>query len=233
MKAEHRKELHTNYLADKLGKVFTQTKSSSMAIWVILGLVVLVVVVYFIWTGWAQDRNTNAWMDYRNAADGTVEMLQQAANRQKGTSAERAIKLTLSDRAYEDGYEGLFKSPKDARNSFEQVIKVADELEKNPGNCRELGLRALSAKAKALESRGDLNDALAVYQEIVKRYGRQFTAPDETMHPLLKDAHDRLALAADPNGEFRTFYTNWPDRLPKIDPVKPPPAERTEPPPAP
>ncbi len=240
MKAEHRKELHTNYLADKLGKMFTQTKSSSMAIWVILGLVVLVVVVYFIWTGRAQDRNTNAWMDYRNTAGGTVEVLQQAANRQKGTSAERAIKLTLSDRAYEDGYEGLFKSPMEAAKSFEEVIKVADELEKSLGNCRELGLRALSAKAKAFESLGKLDDALRCYHEVINRYSKDFIIVGKdgstlATHPLIKDAQTRIALAEAPDGEFRAFYQKWldPERMPKIKTVKPPPAERTEPPPAP
>jgi len=63
--AEHRKELHTNALADRMGR-FMQTvrqrpRGRTLLIWVVLLAVIVGVVVWSLWRGTVTRRNSETW----------------------------------------------------------------------------------------------------------------------------------------------------------------------------
>src|SRR5262245_62095660 len=66
MKAEHRKELHTNLLADRMGKLLQSVKagptSNSWVIWLGLGLVVLTVFVWRVYSSRSLESRSDLWV---------------------------------------------------------------------------------------------------------------------------------------------------------------------------
>src|SRR4051794_33450609 len=75
MKAEHRKELETNVLADRLGHLVTNFKQGiSRSTAIVLGVIALGVVLFLIWRYFhlaSQDRNASLWFawDQLNAPE--------------------------------------------------------------------------------------------------------------------------------------------------------------------
>ncbi len=224
MKAGHRKELQTNILADKLGQWYTQARSStSIVLWVI-GVIVVLGVAFWWWSNRAVSANSRAWEAYwinRESLSG----LESAADRLKGTSAERAAKLTEADRLFNDAYNTFFRAPTEARERFGQALKLYAELSDNPGNSSDLAVRGLLGAAKCHEWTGELDQARAAYQRIIDTYDA---------HPLAENARNRLTELGD-GGEAVAFYKDWPARLPEVVPGKPKPSSLTppEPPPLP
>lgn len=219
MKAEHRKELLTNTLADQMGKFIKGTSSMSGTVWVLLGLIVVVGVAYWWWTGLAANRIASAWIDYSDGRQ-SADRLEEVINQWKGTAAERAAKLTRADHLYEKGYEALFtaKGPQGALPHFQAAAQIYEQLSQDPGNSREVAVRALVGAAKAHESlaslgqKESLDKAKSLYQQLLKQYGQ------EPRSPLVQEAEKRLALLDGPSGsDALTFYKEWPARLAKIE----------------
>src|SRR6516165_2914483 len=65
MKAEHRHELRTNVLADRMGRIFETMKSpgqqSSVLAWTMIGLVVVVIVTWQVLASSAASSNAVLW----------------------------------------------------------------------------------------------------------------------------------------------------------------------------
>src|SRR6516164_3425961 len=73
MKAEHRKELHTNLLADSMGKLVQKVKSPTstraVVLWVIVGLVVATVGFWLYSVNRASDTAGALWIKLDNLKD--------------------------------------------------------------------------------------------------------------------------------------------------------------------
>lgn len=238
MKAEHRKELHTNLLKDQLGKLVGKTKSSSRTFWGVLAALILLCVLYWWWTTRAANRITVAWMDYwYSRGDGLgVGALEQMESSHKGTAAARAARLALADELYERGFQSISAKTRDKAISdpFVQAQKLYEEIQQQSGNSTDLALRAAIGVAKCEESRGDLQKAISHYQEVVDKFDKSTRAADGMQHPLVAEAAKRKQRLSGQGGAAPLFYKGWPDRLPKVE--SPPPAKsdspmsKTEPP---
>src|SRR5262245_14802023 len=167
MKAEHRKELHTNLLKDQLGKLVDKTKSSSRTFWGVLVALIFLGVLYWWWTTRAANRITVAWMDYwHSRGDGFgVGALEQMESSHKGTAAARAARLTLADELYERGFQSISAKNRDKpiADPFVEAQKLYEEVQQQAGNSTDLALRAALGIAKCEESRGDLQRATTYY----------------------------------------------------------------------
>jgi tetratricopeptide (TPR) repeat protein len=228
MKAEHRKELHTNVLADSLGRFVDKAKSGSGLIWG--GLIVLVAlgVAWWWWTASSANRASDAWAAYWNNRDSVTD-IESISGRLKGTAAEKAAKLALADQLYKSGYHALFdKTPKEAQASFSKAFEVYDELAQ-ASVAPEIGVRAVLGAAKCQESLGELERAIYFYDEAVSRFDKPLRNPSGEQHPLVAEAERRAKELRE--GTAVAFYRGkngekpWPYRLPLIE------TEATGPPP--
>ncbi len=223
MKAGHRKELQTNILADKLGQLYTKARSSTGLILWVVGVVVVLGVAFWWWSNRALSANSRAWDEYWTNRE-SLTGLESIAERLKGTSAERAARLTEADRLFNDAYNTFFRSPAEARERFGQALKLYSELSDNPGNSSDLAVRGLLGAAKCHEWTGDLDQARAAYQQIVEKYDA---------HPLATNARERLAMLDQGESEAVAFYKRWPGRLPDVVSAKPKPSPLLPPDPTP
>jgi hypothetical protein len=225
MKAEHRKELQTNVLADRMGKFLQGASSTSGAVWALLGIVIVVGVAYWWWTTRAANRISAAWIDYWDHRQ-SAESLEDVMQREKGTAAERAARLSRADFLYDEGYKALFtaKGPQGAKAHFEEAARIYKELGDNPGDSREVTIRALIGQAKAHESlaslgkEGSLEEARRLYELIHEKYGQ------EPRGPLVQAAEERLEmLKGQGNKEALAFYQKWHGSLARIEETPKPP----------
>ena len=225
MKAEHRKELHTNLLRSQLGKLVGTTKNSSRTFWFILLGLVMLGVLYWWWTTSAANRITVAWMDYwfsRNEFLGPTA-LERVQIDHKGTAAARAARLTLADELYEQAFRSISAKTREKAVSdpFVQAQKLYEEVQQQAGNSTDLALRATLGIAKCEESRGELQKAVSHYQEVVDKFDKPTRAADGMQHPLVAEAARRKErLAAQSAGAL--FYKGWPERLPRVEPTPAP-----------
>jgi len=218
MKAEHRKELHTNLLADQLGKLVTKTKTSPKAIWLILAAIVLLGVVYWWWTTRAANRITVAWMNYWTARESPGISLVGDEAVGKGTTAALAFNLTRADDLYEKGSQSFTTKTRDKENLklLDEAEKLYQEVAERAANSVDLGLRAALGMGKCEEAKGDLQRALFYYQEILDSFDKPTRAANGVKNPLVAEAEKRKERLG-PQGQDAAFYKGWPERLPKSD----------------
>lgn len=214
MKAEHRKELHTNYLADRLGKMYQKAGTSNSAIWWGLVLLVALGVAYWWWTARSSRALTAAWTSYWNNRD-SVQGAEELAAKQKGTPVEAPAELAQADNLYSDAYNMFFSMPAEARKKFTRASEVYEALAKATSNV-DIAVRATLGAAKSQEWLGDLEQARQLYADVAAKYAE---------HPLAAEARTRAEkLAAGADADVN-FYDEWPKRLPDITHgnLKPPP----------
>ena len=173
MKAEHRKELETNALADRMGRLLGNLKERPQrgtVFWVIFG--VLAVVVVFMSLRWyrvGKDENSEGWFayytyDFKALNDGYTEKPQGQAMR-----FEEAWGLLWS---------GMGKIGVDPRGAKERILsakKKYDDLAKECENDPILAPEAMYALAlieetMALDNRRNLDLAQEQYEEVAKKH---------------------------------------------------------------
>jgi hypothetical protein len=193
MKAEHRKELHTNLLADRMGKLLQSVKSgprsTSLVIWIGLGLVLLTVLVWRIYAGRAVDSRSELWTQIDAALHdderGMQSKLKQLASEHARTLPGRVARFQVARLNLQDGIRKLPGGPF-RLEATDKLIKARDEFARLAGECIDdpvLGAEALMSQARAEEalvgapyqddsskSHGDLDRALEAYRVLVKRH---------------------------------------------------------------
>jgi tetratricopeptide (TPR) repeat protein len=186
-----------------------------------------------LWTSRTANNIANSWIEYWNFRD-SPDDLPRITERHKGTTAARAAKLTRADALFDRGVRSALgdpgelirqTDPAETMRSFEQAFALYEEVSQNPGNNRELAVRALVGAGKCQEWLGQLDRARAFYRTVVERYGSERTNPDSPVGPLVQEAETRLQRLDPANAEAVALYKNWPERLPKLElpPSKPAP----------
>lgn len=174
MKAEHRKELRTNYLADHVGRLLHNLKAKPSTTTTIFWAAVVLVIGGII--GWRYISKSNLedtshqWVQLDEAA--SLEQLRDLAQASKGTPAGRAVRFQIARVLLSRGL-GRFASPTtrdDARNEVEEAGKQYAELADEAKDTPLLAQEALTGAAKARESLGDLEGARTYYQRLVEKY---------------------------------------------------------------
>jgi hypothetical protein len=223
MKAEHRKELETNVLADRIGRWLKDVKSGnrsrSFAIW---GLVVLVVGIGLVWFVLKSSSNTaELWQKVDNAtANGDINELNQLANNNAGTVPGRTARFQAARLLLHNGMQRLgSQSRVEAADRVEQARDVYTKLAEETSDAPLLMQEALMGAAKAEEtligiprkddpkqSRGSLDRAVQLYNQVA-------AAKPETFHT--RAAAERAKLLTDKGEEIEKFYTGLQDSFGK------------------
>jgi tetratricopeptide (TPR) repeat protein len=199
MKAEHRKELQTNALADRIGRFFQNLKSSRPSNLVILWCVLGAVVIGLGAAWWLMRRsNTNAQSDawvnldtvsagipdlppdpvhaavdpYKKTVEDLEEIIEQDPGSKQATFARfRIAQIHLRQR----GLDLLAQSPAVAVTNLalarKEYEKLAEDFKKDPywGPDALLGIAQIT-ETMALEDLNNLDKAQKLYQELADNY---------------------------------------------------------------
>jgi hypothetical protein len=241
MKAEHRKELQTNLLADRMGRMVQRVKggpSRRSLLWI--ALAVLVVIVYLGWTLYRSNQraivSTN-WLllgeQYITAPGktrGTLDLSGWVKESPDTSSALAArMQLVWSAFLWDEGIKAMGANPdiallrlKAAEKYYEQF---GEECKDDPILAPEAAYAlAVIEESKTVENRDFLDKALARYRGVASRF-RDSAAG--------KAAQQRVDYIEKNRGSVEEFYAFMNRRLPvrpDMLPMEPPPVAGKQPP---
>ena len=125
MKAEHRKELETNALADRIGKMVSNLKTGpqrGVGLYVVLGILVAALVFFSVrWYRVSKNENSEAWMLY------DVGEIKALLESYPETNSGRAARLILT--AHSTWTEGIKKLGADPKGALESLDRAAEQYE--------------------------------------------------------------------------------------------------------
>jgi hypothetical protein len=194
MKAEHRHELKTNALADTLGRALQGLKSGPSRHAVIFwGLVVLAAAVgvggYFLYQHnqktrselWVQVDDDQQKLDSAATYDevqAALDALKKTADANPGTPQARVLRFDRARALLRLGTESLYSDREadraKARGRVEEArtlyADLARELAGQDKDFAVLRQEALMSVARANESLGELDEALAGYKALARDY---------------------------------------------------------------
>lgn len=214
MKAEERKQLETNELAQQVSALLAKTKQSPSMLWVFLGLGLALIVVYYFWTGLKSEQAADAWAYYWN----NRLLIDDAREKLKGTSVDLVAQLTWADDKYERAFQSLFVNPDTAKLQFKEASDAYAALAKNTSAANDLIFRSFIGAAKCEEAMGDLERAKFFYGQLLDRFKND---REYNRHPWYEAAAKQKKALEEAGSDAMAFYKNWPTRLPKITDVGP------------
>jgi hypothetical protein len=211
MKAEHRKELQTNALADRMGRVIQRMKQRpkrGSLLTVVLVLFVVAAAILFLWRrSSAKEREAQRWVDFARAQ--APQSMQQVEQHNPGTFQARLADFQLAWLfLYDFGIKSLpvdvdegVKNITAAKARYEQLLpQVKDDPVLAPEARYAI---AVAEESLAADPRGDarkrLNAAKDLYSAVARDYPKSAHA---------KDAEKRAKQLADPEERTRIerFY---------------------------
>ncbi len=204
MKAEHRKELMTNTLANRLGEAVHGMKDgpsrSTVFVLAAVGLIVILVLVWRYLATSGEEADSARWLKWDSVV--TPEQLKAfVENKEVEDQAQgRLARLEEARRSLYDGLRQLGnagtrkKALEELKNASELYEKLATEFADKP----LLHQQALMGAAKAFESRGDAEQARRYYQQLQSKYANTVFG---------RDAAEQLQRldAAEQNGNFKAL----------------------------
>jgi hypothetical protein len=217
MKAEVRKQLETNTLADQMGRLFKGGGKSASAIWVLLGVAGVVGILYWWLTGTLASRAADAWTRLWMAQQAQASFLPTPIDRDLINSpAALGAELVAADAKFSAARSPFNVDPQASALFYEEAARAYIDLANRSANVPEVHLRALAGAGKSYESMGQLKAALEFYEALIAS-ARNNNLFD---HPLMAEANRKVALLA-AAGAGRDFYEGWPQRLPRSVPQVP------------
>ncbi|HEY7156628.1 MAG TPA: hypothetical protein VH575_21850 [Gemmataceae bacterium] len=208
MKAEHRKELVTNTLANRLGEAIQGMKEgpsrSTVLFLVAIGLILLLILVWRYFSSSAEESASARWLQWDNLA--SPEQLKKFAENKEAQehTPGRLARLAEARRALYDGLRNLgdtvgrAEALKNIRSAADLYGKLANELADKP----LLHQQVLMGAAKAYESLGEIDQARNFYQQLAEKYAK--TNLGEEASEQLK----RLE-AAEQNGDLKALREEY------------------------
>jgi hypothetical protein len=203
MKAEHRKELQTNYLADRMGRlvqgVRAGPRSSSPIPWVI-GLLAVGTVLAWYWASAGRGKQSSAWIrleagpslaEARSRNDSRellTDRLSRIIRDNGGTIAARTARFQQARLMLGWGLEAIYTVNRpQAIHDLEDARQLFHDLAAECSGNAILEPEALLGEAKSEEaligvpkqdddaaSRGSLDKALHLYQQLARTYPASF-----------------------------------------------------------
>ncbi|HXG09267.1 MAG TPA: tetratricopeptide repeat protein [Gemmataceae bacterium] len=176
MKAEHRKELQTNALAQQIARMVEGLKSRPDNKFLIVGSLVVLAVALLV--GWNIIRkrnvakNSEAWRSLNDATsvEDLRKLIEAAEGRMPGRIAQFQEARVWLDQGLKD--LGSLREGEAARKKVEEAGKLYAELAEKSDVQRIplLHQEALLNAGKARESLGDLDGALEFYAKLAQAY---------------------------------------------------------------
>ncbi len=194
MKAEHRKELQTNYLADRMGRLVQGMRAgpqstSSMVAWVFVSLTIGTVVVWYVAS--ANSNRSTLWVKFdEDSNQHNMAGLINLAGKNPATLPARASRFQVARINLQEGLASLYSIQHDsAVLQVERARKLYTDLVRECTDDPMLAPQALMGAAKAEEalvgipigddtakSEGSLDTALGYYRRITQDYPKSFLA---------------------------------------------------------
>jgi hypothetical protein len=222
MKAEHRKELHTNLLADRLGKLLQSFREGTWKVhpstkaWIITAAIVAVAALLIGWRFYSNSvtKSTSAeWVQIDDAA--TLSDLEKIVEQDPIAKPTRAARFQIARIYLRRGMEHYVSTAPNARiDALSDLDKAAQTYEKLAGEVKDTPLleqEALMGVAKAREALDLLEAARDAYQKLVDKYPKSVNG---------KEAAKRLEKLEKDKDQVSAFYKKL-DELAK--PSAPPP----------
>ena len=200
MKAEQRKELETNTLADKVGQVMQRVKASprrTFFTYFFIGLAVLVA-AWFAWNWWKRhiEETSFEWVQFY---DGSAQLIVEL--NKKETPAGKAARFQLAWVQYWDhGVKQLGRNQQGALSSIKDSVKryalLATECKDDDTVFKLQAMlgQAVGTETLAVEELSNLTKAKGLYQQIVDEFD---TEKDKGKYAEVKFAQQRLELLKD------------------------------------
>jgi len=174
MKAEHRKELQTNELADHMGRWIQGIKKKpSREGYVILAFVLAVVGLLVGWAFYAKGKNkerSHLWVELGEAA--TLEDLDKLASEHAKSLPGKVSRFQRARVLMHDGLN-LLCAPElrpTALKNLEEAEQLYTDLVQEGAESPALLQEAMMGIATAREARGELDAAQESYQALAKRF---------------------------------------------------------------
>jgi hypothetical protein len=204
MKAEHRKELQTNALADRMGRVIKRMKqrpSRGSFMTVVLVILVVVAVIFFLWRrGAAKEREAQRWVDFARGQD------ERLLTTYPGTTQAHLAEIQLAWFAlYESGIKRLPVDPKSATQSIQAAKTSYERIWSEMKDDPVIAPEARYAIAVAEESLA-VDDPVTHLEAARKLYDAVVADYPNSAHA--EEARKRAKLLADPEQRARIerFY---------------------------
>jgi tetratricopeptide (TPR) repeat protein len=220
MKAEHRKELHTNVLADRLGKLlqgfregFGRPSNTALLVW---GGIFVAIVLLIGWKVYSNARTRSKSAEWRQLDEASnFGDLEKIAGENPGSSPARIVRYQMARVHLRRGMENFCSSSLDGHeNALEDLNQAAtlygelsNEVKDNPVLIQE----ALLGVAKAKEALGELDAALAAYEQLAERYPNSVNG---------KGAAERAKKLKENKDQVSAFYRKLDELTAPVAPPK-------------
>ena len=205
MKAEHRKELMTNTLVNRLGEAVHGMKDGpSRGTLFVLAGVALLIILALIWRYLAtsgEEADSARWLKWDSVT--TPEQLKAFVENDKDVEGQPQSRLARLEEARRGLYEGLRQlgnagTRKKAQEDLKRAAGLYEKLAEEYADKPLLHQQALLGAAKAYESIGEADQARKYYQQLQNKY---------TNTMFGQDAAEQLQRldAAEKNDEFKAL----------------------------
>ena len=194
MKSERRHELQHNELADWLAKMGEAIRPHQNAILAGLVTVLIVVLGYTYWSRTSAARTTEAWDQVSAAIEGgKIDELAQVAEDYPNSYVGHMAAVVLADVRLAEGCNGLFTDNANARQDLTKAIHLYT-IVRDRSRTPSLLERATFGLARARESKGELESAEKLYEEITSTWpeGTYTVAASERLEDLKRPATKKL-----------------------------------------
>jgi tetratricopeptide (TPR) repeat protein len=208
MKAEHRKELVTNTLANRLGEAVQTMKEGpsrgTVVVLVAVGLILILILIWRYLASSAEESDSARWLRWDSLT--TPEQL-KAFVEDKEVEGQPQGRLARVEEARRSLYEGLRQlgnlgtRPK----AMEEIGRAAGLYDKLADECADKPLlhqQVLLGAAKAHESLGEAEQARKYYQQLKDKYGDTVFGRDAAEQIQRLDA-------AEQSGEFKALLDEF------------------------
>ncbi len=174
MKAEHRKELMTNSLAQTLEHTVQRLKEgpsrSTVVVLVVVGLAVL---LFFVWRWFsqnAQESDSGRWLQWDNlTVPSQVNDFLKEKDVEETTQA-RLARFLEARRRLADGTRDLGFNRTTSHENLTEALKLYSGLADQTSDRPLLHEEALLGAGKAAESLGKYDEAKGFYQKLADKY---------------------------------------------------------------
>jgi tetratricopeptide (TPR) repeat protein len=207
MKAQHRKELKTNSLAEALGEFVQGLKAppstTTIVFWVFVLLAVGLGIGWWFWSAQAAQTASALWLQDANATN--LDELQSIADKNPGTVAARVARFQKARVQLRKGLDGMCalfeKERTEAQKQIEEAGQLYEQLAKEADH-PVLVQEALLGAATAKESLGDVDGALAFYKQL---------ADHKPESPVTKQAAEHVKKLEENAAAVKEFYAQFKD----------------------
>jgi tetratricopeptide (TPR) repeat protein len=173
MKAEHRKELETNTLADHIGQFVQNLKQGPSRSAVIYGSVIVAVILLVVAYRWislnAAASDSGRWLrlDQITSREDLETFLKDNADTEQG----RLARFELARLDLVEGLGNLASlNGADAVKRVQRAADIYEKLAAESGNTPQLTREALLNAAKARESLGEFDKAKQLYNRLARDF---------------------------------------------------------------